>query len=449
MHIEEYLEKTCTLAPSLNCIVFNKYGEDVFNLSHGLSHVENKSRVNIETCYGIGSVTKIFTALGVLKLAESNDIKIANYVCDYLSDEKLTSILKNSNIKVSNLLSHTSGLCSLSISESRYNPEYYLKGKELNRKNIYDILRNVNTNKIDKPGKTFRYLNTGYILLGLIIENITGEKYETYIKNNILDTVGMDSTYFSNSITSNRNIATPYITYNKKKCSRGTFLNSEFQQAGGIISNVVDLKKLSITLINKEAPNKVINNRTFDKMSLPQKILKYNTSNYKTYSGLGFFINRNFYGDSLVFHNGGIMGGRANISLIPNKGVGAVVLSNCDNVSVEEVSKMLLSNYIYKKSVQNTVELKVIFNRIHGKYVSYNNNTSVCIRMVSKKLELIFDYMPLKKTYMLLPVKYNSTQLTMRAISKNDMLSSNIFIYHLKKNYFEFNQYLFYKNSNN
>ena len=397
MHIEEYLEKTCTLAPSLNCIVFNKYGEDVFNLSHGLSNVENKSRVNIETCYGIGSVTKIFTALGVLKLAESNDIKIANYVSDYLSDEKLTSILKNSNIKVSNLLSHTSGLCSLSISESRYNPEYYLKGKELNRKNIYDILRNVNTNKIDKPGKTFRYLNTGYILLGLIIENITGEKYETYIKNNILDTVGMDSTYFSNSITNNRNIATPYITYNKKKCSRGTFLNSEFQQAGGIISNVVDLKKLSITLINKEAPNKVINNRTFDKMSLPQKILKYNTSTYKTYSGLGFFINRNFYGDSLVFHNGGIMGGRANISLIPNKGVGAVVLSNCDNVSVEEVSKMLLSNYIYKKSVQNTVELKVIFNRIHGKYVSYNNNTSVCIRMVSKKLELIFDYMPLKK----------------------------------------------------
>ena len=290
--------------------------------------------MNIETCYGIGSVTKIFTALGVLKLAESNDIKIANYVCDYLSDEKLTSILKNSNIKVSNLLSHTSGLCSLSISESRYNPEYYLKGKELNRINIYDILRNINTNKIDKPGKTFRYLNTGYILLGLIIENITGEKYETYIKNNILDTVGMDSTYFSNSITSNRNIATPYITYNKKKCSRGTFLNSEFQQAGGIISNVVDLKKLSITLINKEAPNKVINNRTFDKMSLPQKILKYNTSNYKTYSGLGFFINRNFYGDSLVFHNGGIMGGRANISLIPNKGVGAVVLSNCDNVSV-------------------------------------------------------------------------------------------------------------------
>ena len=57
----------------------------------------------------------------------------------------------------------------------------------------------------------------------------------------------MDSTYFSNSITNNKNIATPYIAYNKKKCSRGTFLNSEFQQAGGIISNIGDLKKTTLT----------------------------------------------------------------------------------------------------------------------------------------------------------------------------------------------------------
>ena len=445
MRIEEYLKKTCTLTPSLNCIVFDKYGEDIFNFSHGLSNVENKSRVNTETCYGIGSVTKIFTALAVLKLAESNDIKIENHVSDYLSDEKLRNILKNLNIKVSNLLSHTSGLCSLSISESRYNPEYYLIGKEVNRKNIYDILRNVNINIIDKPGKTFRYLNSGYILLGLIIENITGEKYETYIKKNILDTVGMDATYFCNSSTKNRNIATPYITYNKNKCSRGTFLNSEFQQAGGIISNIEDLKKLSITLINKEAPNMVINNSTFEKMCRPRKILKYNTSNHKTYSGLGLFINKNFYGDDLVFHNGGIMGGRANISLIPNKGVGAVVLSNCDNVSAEEVSKMLLSNYIYKNRVQNTVELKALFNIIVGKYSSYNNNTSVCIRMVNKKIELVFDYMPIKKTYLLFPVKYNILYLTMLAKSDNDYFSKNIFKYYLKKDYFEFNQYLFFK----
>ena len=89
MRIEEYLKKTCTITPSLNCIVFNKYGEDIFNFSNGLSNVENKTRVNAETCYGIGSVTKIFTALAILKLVESNDIKIDNYITDYLSDNKL------------------------------------------------------------------------------------------------------------------------------------------------------------------------------------------------------------------------------------------------------------------------------------------------------------------------------------------------------------------------
>ena len=111
----------------------------------------------------------------------------------------------------------------------------------------------------------------------------------------------------------------------------------------------------------------VINNSTFEKMCRPRKILKYNTSNHKTYSGLGLFINKNFYGDDLVFHNGGIKGGRANISLIPNKGVGAVVLSNCDNVSAEEVTKMLLSYIIYKKTINNKIEFDDILKTILGK----------------------------------------------------------------------------------
>ena len=74
-----------------------------------------------------------------------------------------------------------------------------------------------------------------------------------------------------------------------------------------------------------------------------------------------------------------------------------------------------------------------------------NNNTSVCIRMVSKKIELVFDYMPIKKTYLLFPVKYNISYLTMLAKSDNDYFSKNIFKYYLKKDYFEFNQYLFFK----
>ena len=445
MQLDEYIERTCDSVPSLNCIVFTKYGEDIYRKSYGLANVDNNIKADIETSYGIGSITKIFTAIAVLKLVENNDIKLENEIYRYFNDSKLFNQLKKSNIKVCNLLGHTSGVCSLSLSESRYNPNYFLRGIEFNKNNIYDILNNVNLNKIDEPGNTFRYLNTGYILLGLILENIVKEKYETYIQNKILNTVDMTSTYFSNSNLNNKNIATPYITYSKKKHSIGTFLNSDFQQVGGIISNIIDLKKFIITLIDKGASNKIIKDSTFKKMCYPRKILKYNTSTYKAYSGLGLFINTNFYGDNLIYHNGGIMGGRANISLIPNKGVGAVVLSNSDNISAEEVTKMLLSNIIYKKNIQNKIEFDDIIKSILGKYTSYNNNTTVNIRKINKNLEIVFEYMPVNKKYLLFPIKYNNTFLTLLAKRKNEYFSKNIFKYYLKKNYFEFNQYLFFK----
>ena len=138
----------------------------------------------------------------------------------------------------------------------------------------------------------------------------------------------MSSTCFSNASLQNKNIATPYIVASSKINTIGSLLNSEFQQAGGIVSNLTDLKKLIISLLSKESKNKIIKDITFKKMCTTQKILKYNTSINKTYSGLGFFINKNFCGDNLIFHNGGIMGGRANVSIIPKKGVGAIVLTN-------------------------------------------------------------------------------------------------------------------------
>ena len=140
------------------------------------------------------------------------------------------------------------------------------------------------------------------------------------------------------------------------------------------------------------------------------------------------------------------MGGRANISLIPNKGVGAVVLSNCDNVSAEEVTKMLLSYIIYKKTINNKIEFDDILKTILGKYTSYNNNTTVNIRKINKKLEIVFEYMPVRIIYLLFPIKYNNKFITLLAKSENEYFSNNIFKYYLKKDYFEFNQYLFFKN---
>jgi CubicO group peptidase (beta-lactamase class C family) len=448
MLIEEYIERTCSMVPSLNCLVFNRDGEDIYSKSYGLANIERKIKATIETSYGIGSITKIFTALSIFKLNENKPNILDSYIYEYFNNTKLFDTLKNSNIKIKHLLSHTTGISSLAFSESRYNPNYFLIGKDINKNNIYDILQNININKVDSPGKNFRYLNIGYILLGIIIEKISKIEYESYVEKNIFKTLGMNSTCFSNASLPSKNIATPYIVASSKINTIGSLLNSEFQQAGGIVSNLTDLKKLIISLLSKDSKNKIIKDITFKKMCSTQKILKYNTSINKTYSGLGFFINKNFCGDNLIFHNGGIMGGRANVSIIPKKGVGAIVLTNSDDISAEEVSKVLISNLVYKKTFQNKLEFSEITKNILGEYTSYNNNINATIRKKGNKLELIFDYMPKQKTYLLLPKQYSQTRLVMSAINLSEYSTKNIFKYDLKKGYFEINQYIFFKTKN-
>ena len=116
--------------------------------------------------------------------------------------------------------------------------------------------------------------------------------------------------------------------------------------------------------------------------------------------------------------------------------------------SCEKVSKVLISNLLYKKTFQNKLEFSEITKYILGEYTSYNNNINATISKKGNKLELIFDYMPKQKKYILLPKQYSQTRLVMSAINLNEYSTKNIFKYDLKKGYFEINQYIFFKTKN-
>jgi len=108
----------------------------------------------------------------------------------------------------------------------------------------------------------------------------------------------------------------------------------------------------------------------------------------------------------------------------------------------------LISNLVYKKTFQNKLEFSEITKNILGEYTSYNNNINATIRKKGNKLELIFDYMPKQKTYLLLPKQYSQSRLVMSAINLSEYSTKNIFKYDLKKGYFEINQYIFFKTKN-
>ena len=293
MEIDTYLESVVNKKiPSLNCKIFSFSNDDIYSNSLGYKCLETKDNCDINTNYGIGSITKIFTAISVFQLCEKAIINIEDPIYLYFKQTPLYKTFKSSNIQISHLLSHTSGISNLSFSESRYNKSTYLSGRKIdNNYALYDYLEDILTFKKRVPGLEFNYLNIGYIILGLIIERVTNGGYKEYINKFIFEALDLNRTYFAgdNELT---NLAVPYIYTSGNNYLKGSQLYTEYPQAGGIISNINDLKKIVISLFTKNNSS-LINDNSFKLMTAIQKRVNYGSISYDTFVGKGLFINSN------------------------------------------------------------------------------------------------------------------------------------------------------------
>jgi CubicO group peptidase (beta-lactamase class C family) len=445
MDIDSYLNLIVyRKVPSLTCSIFNLSNDDLYSKSLGYKCIENKYKADINTNYGIGSITKMFTAVSILQLCENKILNIEDEIYLYFKETPLYKIFRTSNIKILHLLSHTSGISNLSFSESKYNTLNYLSGINLKTNNqLYKYLEDIISFKKKVSGTEYNYLNIGYIILGLIIENVSNIKYKNYVNKYIINKLNLYSTYFAGDkqIT---NLAVPYIYNNLNSYEIGTQLYSKYPQAGGIVSNITDLKKLFISIFLKDKYS-IINSKSLNTMTTLQKKVNYGYESYKTYVGSGLFINLKFNGTKLYFHNGGIMGGRANFSYLPDHKIGCIVLTNSDNYPAEEISKNLLSIFVNNKSINTIVELEKKLKLITGNYYSYKNNTKIRIYKKNNMYVLQFMYYKNNKSYTLYTLKYTRNIIYFNAINNLDTFQKNKCKILLNTKQIIFNQYLFNK----
>lgn len=157
--------------------------------SYGYADIEFDVKLPQNAIFEIGSMTKQFTAVSIFQLAEKGLIQLDDPI------DKHIPILNNEKITVRHLLNHTSG-----ISEPRLgNLIYQIYPRDT-------LITLVEKGKFDfKPGTAMIYNNTGYKLLGIIIEKVSGKTFEQYLKDNIFSKVGMQSTFFSDHETVRKN----------------------------------------------------------------------------------------------------------------------------------------------------------------------------------------------------------------------------------------------------
>lgn len=180
--LDEQIEKGQT--PSVQYVLFNQ-NEILYQYRNGYSDLKNKIPTDSNTTFNAYSITKTFTALAVLQLAEKNIIDINKPVRYYMPDHFISE-----KITIKHLLSHTSGIKNPIPLTWIHLPEEH---KSFDRSTFfYPILKKSRKTK-SAPGQKFSYSNLGYVVLGQLIESVTGISYEQYVKENILNKLSVQN----------------------------------------------------------------------------------------------------------------------------------------------------------------------------------------------------------------------------------------------------------------
>jgi len=272
-------------------------------------HVPN----NIETKFNLGSMNKMFTATSIAQLVEKGKLSFQDSIDKYVDESWLPKEF-TSKITVHHLLTHSSGLGS-------YFNQTYWNGSRMLYRNVNDFKPLLKDEKLTfDPGKRFRYSNTGMLILGVIIESVTGQSYFDYIRKNILEPAGMKNTDSYEMDYPVENLA---IGYSPDRKSSYGWQNNIFKHvikggpAGGGFSTVGDLHRFAIAL--KEG-------KLVSKESLEKLWTDYMGANY----GYGYSVVQGSSGKA-VGHGGGFSGINGNLSIYLDKGYIVAVLSNYDS----------------------------------------------------------------------------------------------------------------------
>lgn len=247
--IDSCIEKAAEEESFSGVVLLKKGGERLYSKAVGFANRSHNVPNTFKTRFATASVTKIFTAVSVLQLIEKKKLTFETSVKDLdtpISDE----------VTVYHLLTHTSGIADyfdeseedISLFENLWieTPNYSIK-------NLEDFLPLfAHRQPVSNPGKEFRYSNAGYILLGLLIEKVSGLSYFDYVRENIFARASMESSGFLPFDEVHENVAEGYIP-DPEKWRRNIYATTPYGASdGGAFSTVEDLAHFMKTLRNGE-----------------------------------------------------------------------------------------------------------------------------------------------------------------------------------------------------
>tara|TARA_E500000081_G_C6134446_1_gene355790 strand:+ start:1394 stop:2935 length:1542 start_codon:yes stop_codon:yes gene_type:complete len=302
----------------------------VFAKGFGTSNLNTNAKVNKDTLFGIASNTKAFTSAALAKLVDEGKLSWDDRVIDHLPEFRLYDSYVTREMRVRDLLSHRSGL-GLGQGDLMIWPS--------TDKSIEAILAGL---QYLKPASSFRsqyaYNNLMFVTAGEVVASVSGMSWNDYIEKNILQPLHMDNSRagFSRIPKSNKNWAIGHIPMDGKL--NPFFVNylEDFRGAGAIASSVNDMSQWLLTqLAGGKMPSgeQLFSEKQQAQMWHPHITSMASKSAYEAYHqqfrgyGLGWSI-EDYHGFKKLGHGGGILGMVSQVTLLPEKKLGIVILSN-------------------------------------------------------------------------------------------------------------------------
>ncbi len=302
-----------------------KDGKVIHAKGYGIRSIKGNQKVDENTLFGVASNTKAFTAAALGMLVDAKKISWDTKVVKIIPDFKMYDAYVTREFTIRDLLTHRSGL-GLGAGDLMIWPDSSLVTKS-------QLIHNL---RFLKPVSSFRtqfdYDNLLYIVAGEIVARVSGISYEDFIETKIIKPLGMTQTAASwYRLKDKTNIIDGHAPYQGKLLVVGLSFGEVANAAGGIYSNITDMSKWVLAMINggkygENLQEKLFSSQVHQQLWSPQTIIESAPQSFSAY-GLGWFLN-DANGFFQASHTGGLSGIVTQVSIVPKLNLGIIVLTN-------------------------------------------------------------------------------------------------------------------------
>jgi CubicO group peptidase (beta-lactamase class C family) len=357
--IDEYMNASARVNNFSGSILIARNGQPIISKGYGMANYELGVPNAPQTVFRLGSITKSFTAIAIMMLQERGKLNVNDSVCKHLSDCPAAW----QPVTIRNLLLHTSGI-----------PDYvalpdYLKTASLPVTHAGMIERFKDKPLEFAPGEKSSYNNSGYYLLGVIIERASGKSYEDFLEENIFKPLEMMNTGYDSNSRIIKNRAAGYVLQN------GSLVNAPYidmsvpYAAGSLYSTVEDLLRWEQSFYTE----KLLSRKSFDEMFTP----------IKDERGYGWNVRKQF--DRQVIEKDGLITGFSTIiARYPAERMTIIVLGNYGGIFPRAISDDLAA-IVFAAPYKMPQERKAIVldPKILEKYVGHYEPASGSVIIIT------------------------------------------------------------------